>query len=160
MSATDTSRSVHALRSRAEALLPQFPAPQFRPGASPEDISTLLRELRLHEIELELQNAALRETQLELDLTRAKFCELYEHAPIPYLNLAKDSTIVLANDAALALVQSTRDIVVGARFSAYVAAADASAFALHQRAAASSDDSHSPSASPIVGGTRGSPSAV
>jgi PAS domain S-box-containing protein len=126
------------LRRRAEALLPECPTAQFGPAASPEDVSTLLRELRLHEIELELQNAALRETQLELDKARTRFSELYEHAPIPYLSLTKDSTIVLANDAALKLVHAARDRVVGARFSTYVTETDASAFALHQRAAASS----------------------
>ena len=100
----------------------------------------MLRELRLHEIELELQNAALRESQVELEQSRAKFCELYEHAPIPYLSLAKDSTIVAVNDAALSLLQAPRAGLVGTRFSKYIAPDHAVAFALHQRAFTSRDD--------------------
>ena len=131
--------SAHTLRNFAEALLPESPAGQFRPGASREDIGILLRELRLHEIELELQNAALREAQYELELSRAKFCELYECAPIPYLYLAADSTIVAANHAAAVLLKSSREALVGTRFSRCIAADDCAKFALHQRAAANSD---------------------
>jgi PAS domain S-box-containing protein len=125
---------VHELRSRAEALLPSHRAAQARSAIASEDVTAALRELRLHEIELELQNAALRETQLELELSRAKYRELYEHAPIPYLSLAEDSTIMAVNEAALALLQSTREALIGTRFSRYVAAEDAVKFALHQRA--------------------------
>ena len=158
--------SVHALRSRAESLLPDYSVAQIRPDAAPEDVSTLLRELRLHEIELELQNASLRDSQVEVELSRARFRELYAHAPIAYLTLAENSRILDANDAALKLLQPSsdtapalrggassdtapalrggalmREAVIGHHLSAYVDFDDVTTFARHRRALAGSDTS-------------------
>jgi len=131
--------SIHALRSRAEALLPDYPAGQFGPGAAPEDLDTLLRELRLHEIELELQNASLRDIQLELEQSHAKLRELYDRVPTPHLRLAEDSTILDANDAALALLASTREAAVGRRISRWVNTDDVTTFEQHRRSLAGAD---------------------
>jgi hypothetical protein len=45
---------------------------------SPAEMQHLLHELRVHQIELELQNDELRRTQVELEASRARFADLYD----------------------------------------------------------------------------------
>jgi hypothetical protein len=43
--------------------------------------------LRLHQIELEIQNAQLAQTQAELEKSRRKYSDLFDFAPLGYLSL-------------------------------------------------------------------------
>jgi hypothetical protein len=55
-------------RRKAEALENQmaFPPKESAGALSPEDLQRTLHELRVHQIELEMQNEELRRTQVEL----------------------------------------------------------------------------------------------
>jgi hypothetical protein len=74
------------LRKRAETLAGE------RAGGMPEDLEVLspeiarraLHELRVHQIELEIQNEELRRTQEELEVSRARYFGLYDLAPVGY----------------------------------------------------------------------------
>jgi len=72
-----------ALRAAAEASLANSQPPEVN-GLSNEKI---VHELRVHQIELETQNEALRQTQQALEESRDRFVDLYEFAPIGYLSL-------------------------------------------------------------------------
>lgn len=63
-----------ALRERAEATIRErTDAPSvFEAPRTPEATERLLHELRVHRIELELQNEELRRAHLELDDARAR----------------------------------------------------------------------------------------
>ena len=75
--------------------------------SSPMD--DLVHELRLHQIELETQNEALRQTQLELEASRSRYQELYELAPIGYISLCDKGRLIEANRAAASLLGVERD---------------------------------------------------
>ncbi|MBI1249561.1 PAS domain S-box protein [bacterium] len=119
------------LRSRAEQAL-RLSARDL--GAiSREDMQFLIHELQVYQVELELQNEALRHTQLELAATRDRFSDLYEFAPIGYLTIAENGKIQQANLTATEMLGVMRNRLVGASFSDYVAPEGREAWHLHCR---------------------------
>ena len=67
------------------------------PGMTAEDIHKLIYELQVHQIELELQNEELRDAQAELAKAHDRFEDLYEFAPVGYVTLDRDGSILRAN---------------------------------------------------------------
>ena len=52
-----------------------------------EETRQTLHELRVHQIELEMQNDELRLAQVEINVTRARYFDLYDMAPVGYCTL-------------------------------------------------------------------------
>jgi PAS domain S-box-containing protein len=84
----------------------------------------LLHELRVHQIELDIQNRGLREAQEQLEASREKYVDLYDLAPVAYLTLELDGTIVEANLAAARLLGHERHLLPGRRLQMLVALSD------------------------------------
>jgi PAS domain S-box-containing protein len=68
------------------------------------DAEDALHELRVHKIELEMQNEELLKTQINLEDSRRKYFELYNFAPVGYFTLDKDGLILEANIAGAVLL--------------------------------------------------------
>ena len=79
------------LRTEAEKKLAGQPAvlPGQTEGRTPEE---LIHELQVHQVELEMQNEALREARLALEVSRDKYLDLYEFAPAGYMHPESPST--------------------------------------------------------------------
>ena len=77
----------------------------------------ILHELRVHQVELEMQNEELRRAHLELDLARARYFDLYDLAPVGYCTLNEKGLIVQANLAAVSLLGTTRSMLMGSALS-------------------------------------------
>ena len=113
---------VQLLRQRAQARLPG----RFSGGAeliedlSPQAMREALHELRLNQIELEMQNDELRRTRLELDAQRDRYFDLYELAPVGYCTLSEQGLILSANLSAAKLLATERNALLGQRFSRFV----------------------------------------
>ena len=60
-------------------------------------IAQTLHELQLHQVELEMQNKYLHRTQVELEIARARYFDLYELAPVGYLTVSEKGLIMEAN---------------------------------------------------------------
>ena len=101
-----------ALRQRAEARLPQALSPSDINALSPHAARQVVHELRVHQIELEMQNEALRESQAALDDVRARYFDLYDLAPVGYCTVSEQGLIVQANLTAASLLGTTRSALV------------------------------------------------
>ena len=60
---------------------------------SDEDKAKLVHELRVHQIELEMQNDELRKAQLELQQSRDEYLDLYDFAPAGYATINEKGII-------------------------------------------------------------------
>ncbi|HET6282121.1 MAG TPA: ATP-binding protein [Polyangia bacterium] len=80
----------------------------------------LIADLRVHQIELEMQNRQLREAQQELEESRARYAELYDFAPIGYCTFDATGHILAINLTGAALLGIERAKLVGRLFAAAV----------------------------------------
>jgi hypothetical protein len=78
------------LRQQAEEMARKEVAPLD--ALSPEEIRQTLHELRVHQIELEMQNEELRRAHGELDAARERCFDLYELAPVGYVTGASEGS--------------------------------------------------------------------
>lgn len=87
---------------------------------SPHDVKRLVHELRVYQAELEAQNDELRRAQAELELSRDRFNDLYDFAPIGYATLDVAGRIYEANLTLAAMLGTERRQLLGVRFSRFV----------------------------------------
>ena len=115
-----------ALRQRAEAALRLKAAQSLNAleALAPEGNRQALHELRVHHIELEMQNEELRRAQVELDAARARYFDLYDLAPIGYCTLGENGLIIEANLTAASLLGVPRGALVRQAFSRFIVKAD------------------------------------
>ncbi len=89
--------STSELRRRAEREM-DARTPEPKPEHSGHvDAAELIEELRIHQIELSLQNDDLRQTQHDLEQSRNKYLDLYDFAPVGYFTVDSSMLIVEAN---------------------------------------------------------------
>jgi len=121
-----------ALRQRAEAQLANQPGHQATGVAalSPQATQHLLHELQVHQIELEMQNDALRQSSEELERARARYFDLYDLAPVGYLTLSAQGVILEANLTAAILLGVTRNALTGRALHSFVTPQDQDNFYL------------------------------
>lgn len=112
----DSDSLVALMRERAEAKLARTPLPAA-PERPRED---LLHELQVYQIELEMQNDALRRAHLAMEESRDSYVELYEFAPVGYFTLTDKGLIAAANLTGATLLGVERRRLLGKRFDAFV----------------------------------------
>ena len=86
------------------------------------DSRRLLHELQVHQIELEMQNAELRQARDALEVALENFTDLYDFAPSGYFTLAATGAILQTNLTAATLVGIERSRLVGQSFGRLVSA--------------------------------------
>ena len=102
------------LRRRAEERL-ETQTPKTT-GLSPAEAARLIHELQVYQIELEMQNEELRQTQIRLEESRNLYVDLYECAPVGYLTLDRAGKIVGANLTAMNILGGERSRLLGSFF--------------------------------------------
>ena len=129
------------LRRQAEARLDGLSAAGASPAAPvPEELAAAVHELRVHQIELEMQNEELRRAQLELEAQRAKYFELFDLAPVGYLTLSDKGIVGDANLTAAHLLGVERRLLVGQPFSAFIHKPGREAYYLYLRELRNAED--------------------
>ncbi|MDD4652674.1 MAG: ATP-binding protein [Methanothrix sp.] len=107
------------LREHAEEALrgKAISPPEGQETFSLHEIRQILHELRVHQIELEMQNEELRRTQVELDNVRARYFDLYDLAPVGYCTISENGLIQEANLTAATMFGEARSTLVKQPFS-------------------------------------------
>ena len=85
-----------------------------------KDISQIIHELCIHQIELEMQNDELRQTQEELAQAQEKFFHLYHLAPMGYFTFDQNGIILELNLMAAKLLGKQRSYLVGKPITSYL----------------------------------------
>lgn len=78
----------------------------------------------MHQLELEMQNEALRRTQLALEDSLHRYVSLYEFSPVGYLTLGENGTIEEANLISADLLGKNRSTLLKQRFPRFIAPED------------------------------------
>jgi len=123
------------LRSRAEARARQDAARDSGDllALSADECRQALHELRVHQIELEMQNEELRRAQLELDASRARYFDLYDLAPVGYCTVSDKGLVLEANLTIAGLLNVGRTAVVGQPLTRFLHREDQDTYYRHLR---------------------------
>jgi len=129
------SNQVDELRKRAEKIARENAAstPEGLGPLSPDAARSILHDLSVHQIELEMQNEELRRAQVELETSRARYFDLYDLAPVGYLTLNEQGLILEANLALANLLGVARGALVRQPFSRFVVREDQEVYYRHRK---------------------------
>ena len=119
------------LRKRAENFLSAHQ--NSTEEALPVDVRHLVEELHVYQIELEMQNEQLRNTQLELEAARDRYSELYDFAPTGYFTIDNKGMIREANLTGASMLGIEKGLLIGAPFSKFMNRDDSDIFYVAQR---------------------------
>lgn len=124
-----------ALRRRAEDSARDCIArvPEDLDSWSPEEIRKAFFELRVHQIELEMQNQELRQTQIALETERVQYVDLYDLAPVGYFVLSSKGGILNANLTATQMLGVPAGELVTQSITHYICPEHQDAFYLHSQ---------------------------
>ncbi len=90
-------------------------------------------ELRVHQIELEMQNEELRRAQEELEISRERYFELYDLAPVAYCTLSGKGLIREANLAAATMLGVSRKALVNRPITEHILTEDQDLYYRHRK---------------------------
>jgi diguanylate cyclase (GGDEF)-like protein/PAS domain S-box-containing protein len=100
---------------------------------SADEAASLIQELQVHQIELEIQNEALRTTQIALDTERARYFDLYDLAPVGYLTLSSEGVILQSNLTAATMLGVTRSELMNQRITQFIYTPDQDIYYLYRQ---------------------------
>lgn len=92
------------------------------------EIERLFHELRVYQAELEMQNEALRTAHAELEAAKDRLSDLYDFAPVGYVQLSPKGLVDSANRTAEQMLAASRSQMTGRPFSVFVEEADHPAY--------------------------------
>jgi len=110
---------------------------------SPEEMRNVIHELRVHQLELKMQNEELRRTQVELNTLRSRYFDLYDLAPVGYCIISVEGLILEANFTAVNLLGAARAAIVKQSITRFILKEDQDIYYLHRKELFESGQSHS-----------------
>jgi len=100
---------------------------------SHEKMCKLLHELKVYQVELEIQNEELRLTKDELELSRSQYMELYEHAPLGYITIDEYGLLEKVNLTFVDMIGTTREAMLNLPFTSHILPEDQDIYYLKRR---------------------------
>jgi PAS domain S-box-containing protein len=130
----DEPEGVAKLRWRAEEVAQKQGAssPGSRETLSPEEALRLIQELRVHQIELKMQNDELRRAHDELDAIRARYFDLFNLAPVGYFIVSHDGRFLEANLTGVNLLGVFRAALIKKPITRFILKEDQDVYYLHR----------------------------
>jgi PAS domain S-box-containing protein len=124
-----------ALRQKAEEIVREKAdqSSEQLEALLPEETRQMLHELRVHQIELEMQNEELRRAQVELDIARARYFDLYDLAVVGHCTLSEQGLILGANLTAASLLGVSRCDLVKRRLTTFILPEDEGIYYRHRK---------------------------
>ena len=123
------------LRWRAEeaARKNAIPSADIPGDLSPQDMREVIHDLRVHQIELEMQNEELRRAQVELSAARDRHFDLYDMAPVGYCIISQEGLILEANLTVVTLLGTARAALIKQPITRFILKEDQDTYYLHRR---------------------------
>ena len=111
-----------ALRNRAEDSVREGEArlPSLPHAVTAKVLEATVHQLRVHQTELEMQNEELRKVQAELEVTRARYFDLYDLAPVGYCTINEAGVILEANLTAGTLLGVERSKLINRSLAHFI----------------------------------------
>ena len=125
---TNSSDDLSDLRRRAEKSLGSLTDSCRSDLPELDEIRSLLHELNVHKIELEMQNDELRNVQENLQSSRDKYADLYDFAPVAYITFNRHKHVTEANLTTSRILGLDRSRLVGSTMAACLAPGDVPLF--------------------------------
>lgn len=125
------SKKISELRNRAEDAL-QGKADELQ-DISTRDARSLIHELQVHQIELEMQNEELCRAQKELEESRDRYSDLYDFAPVSYFSFDKNGLIIEVNLTGAKKLGVERNFLIKKPISLFISSGSKDDFYLHLR---------------------------
>jgi PAS domain S-box-containing protein len=92
-----------------------------------------VHELRVHQIELKMQNDELLRAQADLSATRERYFDLYNLAPVGYFIVSQEGRILETNLAGVNLLGVPRAALVKQPITRFIFKEDQDVYYLHRR---------------------------
>ena len=121
---------------------------------SPAEVRNLVLELKMRQMQLEMQNEALQRAQETITQARDRYADLYDFAPVGYFTLDRKGKIVEVNLAGARLLGTGRDLLVNQSSFRWVAPESREACRTHYRKVF---DNHGPQTCEVKLRRRGGP---
>jgi len=129
-----------ALRKRAEKKIPGLTNSTGKISAF--ETQELIHELHVHQIELEMQNEALRKSQMETTESQNKYSDLYDFAPVGYFTHDKKGRIIEANVTGASLLGANKRSLAKQPFQRFITPDHLSIFQSHLQRAQETRSKH------------------
>jgi signal transduction histidine kinase/CheY-like chemotaxis protein len=137
---SEASHSSGKLRARAEKLLDRSPDSLY--NLDKIQVKELVEELRIHQIQLEMQNEDLRRSYSELEKAREQYFDLYNNAPVGYLISDGFGNISSVNQKLAEMLKTTKTALLKRGFTPFLAQEDRDFFYIHCRKVIQSENGH------------------
>lgn len=112
------------LRREAEAQIERKALSLVQPHPGENLLHELMHELRVYQIQLEMQTDALRQSQIELEKSSDRYVDFHDFAFVGNLTLNRDAMIENINLPGAELLGVERSNLVHRHFSSFIAPAD------------------------------------
>jgi len=117
---------IQQLREQAEKILKESTSQKHDIPVS--EFNRIIHDLKVYQIELELQNEELRNTQKQLVESRNRFAQLYNQTPAGYVTLNQNSIILQANQTFADMVNVDSSQIINLSLADFFIEADRSIF--------------------------------